>query len=246
MSDADPGAVSGSPLRQPGKGGSSVLEKLAATILPGGIPDQSKLLSASDAEDRRMRATAATQHDSIMWIGALFVDVFALLALTHAGKAPALTGDEKVLLFLLCSVALALTIAAGLAHARAAERRSRAYTAAIQWAEKQPFAVTGYESWLACDRPLLDLHVKTPFEPKLFTTAVQALDPAIDVEILGETSARLALPPSVGSRGKQGSVRYGNVPLLHRVFTDLVLPLHIDSGVERVEMGGLVDERPAA
>lgn len=233
-------------MRQPGKGGSSVLEKLAATTEPDGMPDQSQLLPASDVEDRRMRATGADKHSSIMWAGALFLGMFAILGLSAAGKTPTLAQDDKILLALLCAAAIGLGVASTIAHSRAAERRNRAYAAAIQWAEKQPFAVTGYESWLACDRPLLELHLKTPFDPELFATAVKAIDPAIDVEIRGETSARLAIPPFVGSRGKQGSVRYGNVPLLHRVFIELVVPLHHDSGVERVEMGGLVDERPAA
>ncbi|MBA3391668.1 MAG: hypothetical protein H0T89_03440 [Deltaproteobacteria bacterium] len=240
------GGSDGSPMRQPGKGGSSVLEKLAATTKPGTVPDQSRLLPTSDTDDRRMRATGADKHSSIMWIGAIFMGFFAIVGLRSAENAATLTTEDKFFLFLLCAAAIGLAVASTIAHSRAADRRRRAYASAIQWAEKQPFAVTGYESWLACDRPLLDLHLKTPFDSKLFTSAVHAIDPAIDLEILGETSARLAVPPLVGSRGKQGSVRYGNVPLLHRVFTDLVIPLHHDSGVERVEMGGLVDERPAA
>lgn len=216
-----------------------MVETPAATA-PAEVPDQSKLLADWDADDRRERATGVAEMTSGLWMLAMMFDLFAVVALVIAfGSSDLrLTTIDRVLIGSICGVAVVTTLAAVVRSKAARWRRFTAYTEAIAWAERQPFPVTGYSSWLACDKPLLDLRLRTPFDRGLFANAVRAIDPAIEVEAIDDHTTRIAVPAILGTRGR--AVRYGNVPLLHRLFRDVVLPLHDEVGIERVELGGLV------
>lgn len=227
-----------SPTRQAGMGGSAVLERLAASAEATGMPTQSRLLADADRTDRIDRALGIPKKSEALSI-ALMLDALLFLAIVRAALEGGQVNWSPVVVMALPLAAL--TIWASIRSTNRQTEIQEKRRSALAWQEQQGVPVTGYADWLACDRPL-DVHMRTPVDRALFERAVTAIDAAIGVEHVGGRSIRLEIPPSVTKRGKT-SVRHGNVALLHRVFAELVLPLHHDTGVERVEMDNLVVER---
>lgn len=228
-----------SPTRQAGMGGSAVLERLASTVDTSGMPSQAHLLPELIRTQRMDRALDVPPKSEALSI-ALLLDTLPLLILIRAAlEAKGRLNWEPIIWMMV--VLIPMTIWAARRSSRRQVEIAQKRAAALAWSSQQPFPVTGYEAWLACDRPLLDVHLRAPVDRQLFERAVQAIDAAIEVEAAGDRAMRLAIPPVV--RLGKHPMRHGNVALLHRVFAELVLPLHHDTGVERVELGGLVIER---
>jgi hypothetical protein len=211
-------------------GGSAVLSKLAAKA-PTAVPDQAGRLPDSEAQTRRELALAIGDSMSGWWLLAGVLDFFAvlMLILTVKGNHAPMTADEKTGFGILLFAALVFTVLAMVASHGKRVENARTFAEGMKWPERQPFPITGYPSWLACDRPLLDLRLRASFDRVLFIDAVAAIDPAIDVEVIDDHTVRLAIPARSFSQDT-GTLRFGDVPLLHHVFSELVLPLHHDIG----------------
>lgn len=178
----------------------------------------------------------------MLWMFGILIDLFAAVALTIAWTARARLGDADYLrIGLLCGAGAIVTVWGLLRRAATDRGKAAAYAEAMAWPDRQPFLVTGYASWLACDRPLFELRLRAAFDRPAFERGLRAIDPDIEIEPIDDRTSRIAIPAAVGTRGRAGSVRYGNAPLLHRVFAELVVPLHAEVGVERASLGGLVE-----
>lgn len=225
-------------LRSPGQVGQRVLDELAQDRMR--TPDQTERLHP---EVRKLRTVLALQAPSG---GGVFVGisvVLLLLCITPLQAVLADSGPAEARTFLYVYVGGSIAMFVGLLiYALARRRRMLAQRAArlaevTAWPTRQPFPVTGFASWLVADRPLLDLHMSGPVDQAKLARALHHIDAAITLEPIDDRTMRVSIPARVEHRRRTA---YGNVPLLERVFRDLLLPLHGDGAIEHVTMGGLV------
>jgi hypothetical protein len=229
--------------REKGKARSPALEKLAAGAQKTEAPSQTAMLLPAELA-RRLELAADVSHDrsGCMPLITIFVCLGAFVGLILAGKAELhfRTGD-KVLVGLLVIAAIAFVVGSLHLSKAAAARRVKGVATLLAWEQAQPFPVTGFRDWLVNDRSVLVVHLRDALEKATFVDAVRAVDPAIEVEALGDKAFQLVLPSRV-TTGENPS-RFGDVGLLKTVFEKLVLPLHADVGIERVAMGGTIQDR---
>lgn len=143
---------------------------------------------------------------------------------------------EIIALAIFVGLAVVCMIANWVTAQDAASRRAAAVEEEIHWATTHPFEIIGYRAWLASDVSRLTLTLRGEVETGLVAEALRTIDPKIETTVIDAATFSLLLPPRMNA--DDGSwVRFCNVPLLERVFGQLVLPLHHEVGVERVTMG---------
>lgn len=131
-------------------------------------------------------------------------------------------------------------IAIDVAWWRSVKRRTAATIAA---GERHPFAVTGYEVWLASERPLLDVHLRGPVARSIVNDAAAALDPDIAIEWLDDRLFRVAIPAQ--RIGGADESNHGGDPQAWQRFAERILaPLHQQPGIVEVQMGGSMRALP--
>jgi len=229
--------------RAPGIVGQRVLEDLAHT--PTSTPDQTDRLQPHVRDMRTALALDAPPG------GGTLVGVAAVLLVMCITPAQALldeprglgTHDAQVVLYGFVGISTAAFIGLFI-YSLARYRRMHAGRVArlaevTAWPARQPFSVTGFASWLVADRPLMDLHLAGPIDQARLARALQHIDAGITLEPIDERTMRIAVPPRQRRMQQGGSLSYGNLPLLDRVFGELLLPLHGDGAVVGLTMGGL-------
>jgi hypothetical protein len=140
-------------------------------------------------------------------------------------------------------VALAVTIWAMVAAPRREDQRRAAVAEGLAWATRLPFPVRGYEVWCLSERPLLDVALSTPVDRRQLADAVAAVDPSIEVDWIDERTARMYIPPRTMTYSEAAPDWFADPTALLRVFDGLLLPLHTDVPIERVDMGGTMHKR---
>jgi hypothetical protein len=235
------------PYRGP-KGGSSTLAALAAEGNEA-IPRQSKLLTPEQMRERLELAAGVEDQQA----GAGYVILALLSSLVFF--APCVASLDSRLdppdgAYVAMVIGLVATLAFGLAAARLGAEAKRIRGAAVarmlEWPATLPFPADGYEEHLVADQPLVDVVVAVPPERRMFVDAAKAVDPAIDVEPIGDRRFRLALPPrskTFTSKHSARLVRFGDREVLGRLFERMIVPLHTESGVEAVHFGGTIEVR---
>ena len=110
----------------------------------------------------------------------------------------------------------------------------------------RPYPVRDYELWLAADRPLLDIHFKGAVDRDLFVAAVHGIDADIGVDWLTDTRVRVSIPPVRLREPGDGSAQVwgGDRRRLAELLDKIVDPLHLEAGVELVDMGGTLKSLP--
>jgi hypothetical protein len=103
-----------------------------------------------------------------------------------------------------------------------------------------PFPVTGYDAWLASEIPLIDVRVRGELDRTLVAGAARGVDRGLEVEWIDARMFRLATPP----RRYGGGALVGDRALWTRLANEMLLPIHQDVGVDRVEMGGAMRALP--
>jgi hypothetical protein len=229
-------------------GGSPTLSALAADASDR-VPRQSQLLTA---EQRRERLElAAGVHDQRggggFAIGAGLAGIVSIATCGAATGARSDLGGGATAFFLASLVVTAgLLVAADRESTRARRARDAAIAKLLAWPATLPFPVDGYDEFLVADTPLVDVTLATPPGRKLFADAARAVDAAIQVDPIGERTFRLTVPVrsrTFTSKHSARLVRYGDRELLARLFEVMILPVHAELGVERVELGGTIELR---
>ncbi len=230
--------------RDKGKARSPALEKLAEEArATAAAPAQTSMLSEAEVL-RRLELAVDVHQDregclsAMAFVLGLFAFLGLMLAASHADE---LDGSSAFLLVLLVVATIACAWGASTARRNSGARRAKAIETELAWATSQPFPVTGYRDWLVNDKPVLIVHLRDPIERATFVDAVRAIDPAIEAEATGDKTFRLEIPARVLTG--EHPARYGNAPLLHTVMDKLLRPLHDDVGIERIDMGGTIQDR---
>ena len=223
--------------RDPAKARSPALEQLAAAKPE--LVAQTGMLSEADVE-RRLELAADVYADRTGTGMAVLAMILATCAFTSLFFI-AISATAGI-------VTLALvggTFGAGFFAKRDATaseaRRQLGVAKTLAWADAQPFPVTGYRDWLVNDRSVFLVELQKPIEKETFVDAAKAIDPAIEADAIDDTQFSVVIPSRVVTG--ETPARYGNVELLQTVWSKLVLPLHGDVGIERVVMGGTVQDR---
>lgn len=132
-----------------------------------------------------------------------------------------------------------LTLAVG----RARWRRRAAK--AMAWLERLPFPVTGVRGFFAATEPMIDVTFRRP--PLLADYAAGVKAHAVGAEALaidGDTY-RLRWPPPPPPADDAPTTRRHDLAWLRRLIDEVLVPLHADVGIERVELGGIRGALPA-
>lgn len=226
--------VDESPFRAPGKASSPTLELLAkrARESKDALIREASALAPGDRQKRLERAVGVEGLDASWWGMAALVSG----ALGFHTCAIASVNENAFVMMLSFPIPILLS-AIWLSRREKRKREREAQVAeALAWAEAQPFPVTGYADWLASEVPLLDVVFAAPLDRR-FADAVHAVDAAIEVNLLDDRTARLAIPPRVLERG-EAKHRVGDREALARLTDQLLRPLHSEVGLVRVDMGG--------
>lgn len=230
-------------LRHPGLVGSRVLDEVPHD--PAGTPDQTDRLTPHQRALRTALALEAPSTGGWLVTVAIVFLVLCITPVTALFETPRSTDGPEARMVLYAvvgsSVAMfvALFIYSLVRRRRLLARRMARLAEVTAWPARQPFEVTGFASWLVADRPLLDLHLTGPIDQAKLGRALQNIDAAIQLAPLDERTMRITLPAPRAHHGIR--FRFGNFPLLERVFGELLVPLHADGAVARVTMGGLLD-----
>jgi hypothetical protein len=96
-----------------------------------------------------------------------------------------------------------------------------------------PFPVHGFDLWLAAEVPLFDVYLRHDVDRPLVVDAIHGVDPHADVTWQARRVVRIALPAQV-VRGW----RVGDPAAWDKIVGQVLLPLHADVGIDRIEMGG--------
>ena len=103
-----------------------------------------------------------------------------------------------------------------------------------------PFPIEGYGLWLASEVPMFDVHLRAEVDQKLVADAARTLDPRIAIEWLRPGAFRVSIPPQ-----RRSETYYCGDRLAWERFADkILLPIHQDVGIEKVEMGGSMRALP--
>jgi hypothetical protein len=218
------------------RAGSALLADLAAR----GEPTRRQLpREAADLAPRVVDAllrNACQAHGGDARVLALLVAAIIVPLVGFAGCLVAVQPVDEGLVGGMALLAL-LVIAAGIGTVIA--RSDAAHDALVErelaTPARYPFPIEGYRLWLASEQPLFDVTLARPVDRGLFERALRGLDPAIGVEWVDEQTARIATPPRT-----RGEHRIGDRALFHRVVGELLIPLHGEVGISRVDMGGVV------
>lgn len=222
--------------REPDEAHSPALAKLAAEASRD-VPAQTALLPEIEVKRRIALAVDASAGSIGMIMLAVFSVIVAILTLIGAGSLD-LDRNHALLVGGVTLFAVGAVVAAVRDSRREAAKEQRAIEAELGWASQQPFPVTGYRDWLASDRSLLVVHLRRAVDETTFRNAVRAIDPAIESCALDDRRYEVVVPSRVVA-----ATRYGDVKLLKTVWDKLVLPLHADVGIDRVAMGGTIQDR---
>jgi hypothetical protein len=226
--------VSDSPFRAPGKTSSPTLSELASQARES---RQALLREAASLPPaaRQRRLELAVEVDGIEATGWLVLAILVGCAGINGCVVGAKVDSAGIMLLSMAIPTLFVAIWAKASENRKREREARV-AEALAWADKLPFPAAGYADWLASEVPLIDVVVAAPLD-RQFADAVHAVDPAIEVALLDERTARLAIPPRVISRG-EAEHRVGDRQALARLCDRLLVPLHSEVGLVRVDLGG--------
>lgn len=166
----------------------------------------------------------------LLWLGAFI----CLGVFKTTGES--MRTAEVIALAIIVGLAVGCMIASWVSSQNAALRRAAAVEDEIHWSSTQPFEVLGYRAWLASARSTLTVALRGEVDTGLVAEALRAIDPKIEATVIDAATFSIVMPPRMTA--EDGSwVRFCNVPLLERVFGQLVLPLHNEVGVARVTMG---------
>ena len=229
------------PFRRPGKAVSPALARLAeqSARRARDLPRDAERLSAEERRvvlekvfgaDEDSNATNVIVASSLIWS---LVFVFCLQNSTVSGNPAPILG------VLLSGLPFAWWIA-HLSKWRAA-RRAETIAARLAWAARQPFPVHGYELWCLSHEPLLDVTLSIPIDPRQLADALAAIAPAVALSWMDERTARLRIPPTLVTRVQGPTGRYANPGALELLVERLLIPLHSDVPIERMDMGGARD-----
>jgi hypothetical protein len=97
-----------------------------------------------------------------------------------------------------------------------------------------PFPVEGYDAWLASEIPILEVHLRGALDHDLAADAARGVHPGIAVSWIGERTLRLIVPALLFG----GHLLAGDRVVWNRLASQMLVPIHTDVGIERVEMGG--------
>jgi hypothetical protein len=222
-------------MRDQGLVGVRVLDELATATT--GTPDQTdRFPSIQRAQriDLALDVPSGGLQLVIMAVVGLVLCVTALKAMLEAAGIGTTELHFSVALF----VAL-LVYALSRRHRLVALRNAR-LAEVTAWPARQPFPVTGFASWLIAEVPLLDVYLSGPTDKAKLEGAFQAIDAAITLQRIDERTMRVTIPPRRKIQQRGSDLLFGNVPLLDRVFRELLIPLHGDGAIDHVTMGGLV------
>lgn len=230
------------PYRRPGLGASPVLAQLAEV---GGerrreMPREAEATPELQRRERLERVFKVNGHDA-SGIGLAALLSWTMLA-PLCGAITAQDGNPVPVGFGV-GASLAVTIWAMIAAPRREAERRAAVAEGLAWATRQPFPVRGYDVWCLSEVPLLDVSLSAPVDRRQLTDAVAAVDRTIEVEWIDERTPRLHIPPRTVTEGEGPAEWYADPAALHRVFERLLLPLHTDVPIERVDMGGAMHKR---
>lgn len=229
-------------VRAPGLVGQRVLEDLADA--PVSTPDQTGRLPAPTRDMRIALALNAPSGGGVLMVGAAVLLVMCITPVKALLDTPSRPGtdDLQPMLYGFVGVSVAafvgLFIYGLLRRRRMLAVRNARLAEVTAWPARQPFSVTGFASWLVADQPLMDLHLTGPIDQTKLGRALENIDAGITLEPLDERTMRIAIPPRQ-LQLQHRRIPYGNLPLLDRVFSELIVPLHGDGAVVRVTMGGL-------
>ena len=181
-----------------------------------------------------------------------------------AGRSPAGIGTVAAMTAggMVSAVQLGLTgiclgaiggLIAGIAIAIGTNRRNaKAVASLIEW---KGFPVEGYDDWLLSGRPLLDIELKSPIDRDALVGMLEQLEAfsveanrsirwVQDVTWLSDTLVRIETRPTLIQPSRKVRPFYGGS---HRMFQILMagvlVPLHSQSGIVAVRMGGYIDRR---
>jgi hypothetical protein len=229
-------------VRDPGFVGQRVLENVVHTT--AGTPDQTARIPPPIRDMRTALALDAPHGGGVLAVVAAVFLVMCITPMKALLDDTGRPGAEGTAAMLYGVVGVSVVAFVGLFIYSLVRRRRmlvlrRARLAeATAWPARQPFSVTGFSSWLVADQPLLDLHLTGPIDQAMLARALQQIDAGITLEVVDERTMRIAVPPRQ-LQLQHRRIPYGNLPLLNRVFAELILPLHGDGAVTRVTMGGL-------
>lgn len=186
-----------------------------------------KLAHQAELNDAREDGSAL----GLLWFGLLLAG--AILGPLWLMRGPRWLGG---------AVCLAVALAVMVFHRRGERiHRTREERLARSLGEL-PFPVDGLIDHLTADRPLADLHLRAAVAPELLADAVRTLDAGATIEWLSPRHARLALTPRQlrPARHKHPAILGGDLPLVHALVDKVLVPLHREVRVERLDLGGEV------
>jgi hypothetical protein len=230
------------PFRRPGKGMSPILSQLASAgeERRRELPREAEPM---DPHERRMRLEAVFGVSAInaqgLWVGCL------LAWTTMVPLCGVMTSSDgnPASIILAVVVAVGLTIWAAVASERRRLQRRVAVDQKLASMQQLPFPVNGYELWCLSERPLFDVTLSTPIDNRQFIDAVAAVDASAEVDWIDERVVRIFIPPRTAEASEQPTSWYADHEALSRLFERLLLPLHSDLHIERVDMGGAMLKR---
>src|SRR5512134_3999594 len=193
-------------------GGSSTLATLAAEGA-NKLPRQSNLLTASRIEER-LELAADVHHDR----GSLALTLLALLGGWGAGMSllmckDSVDADKRSGMAVVFVVGVGLIAAWWVSSRNARARRVAAVQAMLAWPTTLPFPTEEWREYLVCDRPLVEIALRSAPGRRQLIDAVRAIDGAIEVEAIDDHTFRLGLPPrakTFSGKHSSRSVRFGD------------------------------------
>lgn len=196
---------------------------------------------AEEERRRRLERVFELQHNNASGFGLLALLLWTMLvplcgAITaqDGNPAPAIMG---------VLAAVAATVWGIAASGQRREQRRASVAERLSWAGKQPFPVRGYEVWCLSERPLLDVTLSAPVDHRQLADAVAAVDSTVELEWLDERTARLFIPPRTVTASEEPTHWYADPAALARLVDRLLVPLHTDVPIERMDMGGTMHKR---
>ena len=190
-----------------------------------------------DAADHRMRLGHATRVgigyvSSMVFYGAAWL--IAVLGLLIGEVVVSRSGS---LLYDLAAIAAFFALAALLVIGGRALTRRR-IAAELAWPAKLPFTVEGYEAWLAADFGYIVVDLDRPADRQVVADAVLAVDPKAAVAWQGASQLFVTLTRNFlwGSDNSPISTYGGDPRLFRKLVKKILVPLHTEQGVRRVEL----------
>jgi hypothetical protein len=230
------------PYRRPGLGASPVLAQLAE------VGSERRREMPRDAETmpwparhKRLEAIFGVSGNDASGIG-LFASFVWMMVVPICIPLTAADGNPVPVL-LGVGAAVAATTWAVMASTRRAGQRAASVAAWLAWAERQPFPVRGFDLWCLSEWPLLDVALSAPVDRRQLADALAAVDSTAGLEWLDDRTVRISIPPRTVTRGEGATDWYADPTALVRLFERLLLPLHTDVPIERVDMGGAMHKR---